>query len=323
MPEGLREKLERWKRWPAFNEEATIRGLVLPILAKAGYDPFNPEEVFPQGRDENKLKPDLLLYRTSPMEGGNPHMAIEVKALGKKLSDHHNQVVQYMNGLPSARWYVLTDGETWEFFDRDRPLPLENSLRFRVALSEPGGEEALTRLLGKAYPDPPFEEAERLMADALLEYSASRATMEEHRTAYRISGEISKDLRRALRDLRERFPALSAYLDEWERAWCRRLEGEAPPPASPQPLVYESWRKALHALGLLAHRKDPQRAEEVLKLLPSSYQGPLSALPFSDGKLLCVNYSKADMQKLLRRLAERFPELKGKAIEVKGERFTL
>jgi predicted type IV restriction endonuclease len=44
------ERLERWKKWPSFNEEATLLGLVLPVLQEAGYDPFNPEEVFPRPR---------------------------------------------------------------------------------------------------------------------------------------------------------------------------------------------------------------------------------------------------------------------------------
>ena len=43
----LLERLDRWKKWPSFNEDATLLGLVLPVLQEAGYDPFNPEEVFP------------------------------------------------------------------------------------------------------------------------------------------------------------------------------------------------------------------------------------------------------------------------------------
>jgi len=67
MPErpDLLERLDRWKKWPSFNEDATLLGLVLPVLQEAGYDPFNPEEVFPQARDNNNLKPDLLLYKGS------------------------------------------------------------------------------------------------------------------------------------------------------------------------------------------------------------------------------------------------------------------
>jgi predicted type IV restriction endonuclease len=55
MPErlDLLERLERWKKW--LNEDATLLGLVLPVLQEAGYDPFNPEEVFPQARDNNNL----------------------------------------------------------------------------------------------------------------------------------------------------------------------------------------------------------------------------------------------------------------------------
>jgi hypothetical protein len=124
MPKGpdLLEGLKRWKEWPSFNEEATLLGLVLPVLQEAGYDPFNPEEVFPQAWDNNNLKPDLLLYKGSARQEGAPYMVIEVKALGENLKKHENQVVQYMNG-GQARWYVLTNGETWELYDRDPPYP--------------------------------------------------------------------------------------------------------------------------------------------------------------------------------------------------------
>ena len=82
MPKGpdLLERLKRWKEWPSFNEDATLLGLVLPILQEAGYDPFNPEEVFPQAKDSNNLKPDLLLYKGSARQEGAPYMVIEVKA---------------------------------------------------------------------------------------------------------------------------------------------------------------------------------------------------------------------------------------------------
>jgi hypothetical protein len=121
MPErpDLLERLERWKKW--LNEDATLLGLVLPVLQEAGYDPFNPEEVFPQARDNNNLKPDLLLYKSSARQESAPYMVIEVKALGENLKKHENQVVQYMNG-GQARWYVLTNGETWEFLRPGPPL---------------------------------------------------------------------------------------------------------------------------------------------------------------------------------------------------------
>ncbi len=99
MPErpDLLERLDRWKKWPSFNEDATLLGLVLPVLQEAGYDPFNPEEVFPQAKDSNNLKPDLRLYKGPARQEGAPYMVIEVKALGENLKKHENQVVQYMN----------------------------------------------------------------------------------------------------------------------------------------------------------------------------------------------------------------------------------
>ncbi len=40
----LYEKLQHWRRWGALNEEATIQGLVMPVLKAAGYDTHDPEQ---------------------------------------------------------------------------------------------------------------------------------------------------------------------------------------------------------------------------------------------------------------------------------------
>ncbi|MEN2981997.1 MAG: hypothetical protein ABDH20_05350 [Thermus sp.] len=305
----MRTRLERWRNWPSFNEEATLLGLVLPLLQKAGYDPFNPEEVFPQGRDTNNLKPDLLLYKTSPLEGGQPHMVLEVKALGKPLASFQNQVVQYMNGVPTARWYILTNGEEWEVYDREKPLPLANCLVFRTRIGEPGGEEALILLLRKDHEVPPFLEAKRQIARATLEEAASRTSLEEQRRAYHITGEIAKPIRSALQSLSERFPDLLPELEAWEKAWRKKLENPREDP--PNQATFRSWSEALYALGLKAYGKDPDRAARVLKILPPEYSGPLSNKPLPDGKRLCTNYSREAIQRLLHKLATEFPELKG------------
>jgi hypothetical protein len=92
-----------------------------PFSRRRATTPSIQRRFFPQARDNNNLKPDLLLYKGSARQEGAPYMVIEVKALREDLEKHANQVVQYMNG-GQARWYVLTNGETWEFYDRDRPL---------------------------------------------------------------------------------------------------------------------------------------------------------------------------------------------------------
>lgn len=316
------DKLQRWRNWSEFNEEATLIGVVLPILREAGYDPFNPEEVFPQGKDDNKLKPDLLLYQISPLEGGKPHMVVEVKALGKNLSNFHNQLVQYMNGVPSARWYVLTNGEVWEFYDRQRSLPLSNCLRFRAQVKEPGGLQAIVFLLKKEHTEIPFHVAEQMLAEATLEQAASQVPFADQQQAYRITGEIAKPIRDALSALTQQFPDLQPYLKQWESEWRQKLEDKRRQEEKVKE-NYKSWAEALFSLALWAYSRDRKRAEKILKILPEDYKGPLSTKKLPDGKHLSVNYSVRDKKKLLKRLAEEFPELKGVVLKIEGEKFVL
>ncbi len=79
----LYEKLQRWRRWGALNEEATIQGLVMPVLKVAGYDTLDPEQVYPQPRDAQGKRPDLMLYKTSPVDGGVEWCVIEAKELSE------------------------------------------------------------------------------------------------------------------------------------------------------------------------------------------------------------------------------------------------
>jgi hypothetical protein len=319
MPEhpSLLERLDRWKEWPSFNEDATLLGLVLPILEEAGYDPFNPEEVFPQARDNNKLKPDLLLYKDSARQGGAPYMVIEVKALGENLKKHENQVVQYMNG-GQARWYVLTNGEVWEFYDRERTLPLSNCLRARVHLKDPGALRALSLLLSKAAAEPPFQEAEEALAEALL--------LDEQRRVYE---RVVKPLQDAVQKAKEKFPLAGPFVDQWVQEWGAKLVSDTSPspldtpPSPPSIRTFTSWAEALFTLGRECYQSNPSETSQVLKILPPDYTGSLAHRPLPDGRKLCVNFSAKDIKRQLNKLANAFPDLKGQQIKVREEVFTL
>ena len=323
MPErpDLLERLDRWKKWPSFNEEATLLGLVLPVLQEAGYDPFNPEEVFPQAKDSNNLKPDLLLYKGSARQEGAPYMVIEVKALGENLKKHENQVVQYMNG-GQARWYVLTNGETWEFYDRDRPLPLANCLRACIQLADPGALRALSLLLSKAAAEPPFQEAQEALAEALLVQAAESVPLEEQKRAYDLTGHFVKPLQTAVKEARERFPLAEPFVERWVREWEAKLQGNTPP-SPPSPRAFRSWSEALFTLGAECYGRDPAKARQVLKILPPDYAGVLHHKPLPDGHKLCVQFSAKDIRRQLNKLAHVFPHLKGERIRVREEEFTL
>jgi hypothetical protein len=319
MPKGpdLLERLDRWKKWPSFNEEATLLGLVLPVLQEAGYDPFNPEEVFPQAKDSNNLKPDLLLYKGSARQEGAPYMVIEVKALGENLKKHENQVVQYMNG-GQARWYVLTNGETWEFYDRDRPLPLANCLRARIQLADPGALRALSLLLSKAATEPPFQKAQEALAEALLAQAAESVPLEEQKRAYALTRHFVVPLQEAVKEARERFRQAEPFVERWVREWEAKLKGNTPPMRT-----FPSWAEALFTLGAECYGSDPAKVRQVLKVLPPDYAGPLRHEPLPDGHKLCVHFSARDIKRQLNKLAHVFPHLKGERIRVREEEFTL
>jgi hypothetical protein len=319
----LLERLRRWREWPSFNEEATLLGLILPVLREAGYDPFNPEEVFPQAKDSNNLKPDLLLYKGSARQEGAPYMVIEVKALGENLKKHENQVVQYMNG-GQARWYVLTNGETWEFYDRNRSLPLTNCLLIRIQLTDPGALRALSLLLSKTAAEPLPQEAEEALAEALLTQAAESTSIEEQKQAYNLTGHLVKPLQVAVKEARERFPRAEPFVERWAQEWKAKLEVNTLAPLSPPPQrTFSSWTEALFALGAECYKSDPDKARRVLKVLPPDYAGPLRHGSMPDGHKLCVHFSAKDIKRQLNNLACIFPHLKGERIRVREEDFVL
>lgn len=329
MSRTLKERLARWRE-KGLNEEATLLGLVLPVLQAAGYDPFNPEEVFPQLKDTNALKPDLALYKESPLEGGEPWMVVEVKALGKALKDYHNQVVQYMNGVYPARWYALTEGEEWEFFDRDQGLPLKTLLRVR--LSDPGAMEALRAMLDKANPAPKVQEARYLLAEARLRQAAKEVSWEEQVKAYRVTEALPRRVKEEFEAIRRE---LGLEVEGWKKEYEASLrsgklpswwEAASPPPSESPPSPpgfpssgpFKSWAEALYQVAAWCHAKDPSRAKGVFRFLPKDYQGPLNVRLLPDGEeVVSVNYSTKNAQLLLRKAAERFPELRGLKLQVR------
>jgi predicted type IV restriction endonuclease len=167
-------------------------------------------------------------------------MVIEVKALGENLKKHENQVVQYMNG-GQARWYVLTNGETWELYDRDRPLPLANCLRARIQLADPGALRTLSLLLSKAVAEPLLQEAEEALAEALLAEAAESASIEEQKQAYNLTGHLVKSLQAAVREARERFPLAEPFVERWVQEWKAKLEVNTLAPLPPSPSAHLSF----------------------------------------------------------------------------------
>ncbi|BCS90131.1 type I restriction endonuclease [Pseudodesulfovibrio sediminis] len=103
------------------NEEMTKNALVLPFLQTLGYDPFNPQEVFPEyTADIGAKKGEKVDFAV--MKDGNPIMLIECKTCNSNLTQcNAAQLQRYFQVTPSARIGILTDGIQYQFFtDLDR-----------------------------------------------------------------------------------------------------------------------------------------------------------------------------------------------------------
>ena len=99
----------------------TKNALVLPFLQALGYDPFNPQEVFPEyTADVGIKKGEKVDYAV--MKEGKPIILIECKTCNSNLGQcNAGQLQRYFQVTPSARIGVLTDGVQYQFFtDLDR-----------------------------------------------------------------------------------------------------------------------------------------------------------------------------------------------------------
>ncbi len=222
----LCEKIARWRGWNAFNEEATIQGIVLPILELVGYDTRNPEEVLPQARDIQGNKPDLMLYKTSPLSNGVEWCVIEAKALGKPLNNYVAQVGQYLIAS-NAQWYVLTDGFEWRFFDKNHPQ--NNFYRAAITLEMPGALEALCCLLDKARPAPDFDCAFQTLIEARLREAARQVEWEKHCTAWELTGQLVIPLQKAVAELSSQFDQ-EQIISRWIQNFKQHLQEQVTPP---------------------------------------------------------------------------------------------
>lgn len=220
-------KIERWRGWSAFNEEATIQGIVMPVLETAGYDPRDPEQVLPQARDTQGNKPDLMLYKTSPLEEGDEWCVIEAKALDKPLNNFVSQVGQYLIAS-AAQWYVLTNGFEWRFFDKNHPQ--NNFHRITITLDMPGALDALCCLLEKARPGPDLDCAFQTLIEARLREAARQRAWDDQCSLWREEGILTKPLRDALANARVDFNNHVDFIRGWQQQYEACLAKQTPPP---------------------------------------------------------------------------------------------
>lgn len=119
------------------NEESTKMFLVLPMISLLGYDPMDPNEVFPEHHcdfsEKYKNRVDFAVFK-----GGEPVIAIESKPAGApSLRDDRGQLRSYFNAAKTVKMGVLTDGLVWEFYaDSDEPNMMDANPFLRLDLRE-------------------------------------------------------------------------------------------------------------------------------------------------------------------------------------------
>lgn len=99
------------------NEEHVRLSLVARLLAKLGWDIWNPNEVYTEYNpvpDEDRTKIDMALFSTPR----KPDVFIEVKAIGKINTDLKKTETQLRNYNRdnTALFSIITDGQNWRFY---------------------------------------------------------------------------------------------------------------------------------------------------------------------------------------------------------------
>lgn len=117
-------------------EEGTKNALVMPFINALGYNVFDPLEVTPElVADVGTKKGEKVDYAI--LHSGKPVMLFECKCCGVELNlDHASQLYRYFSVTP-ARFGVLTDGVTYQFYtDLDAQNKMDEKPFFIFDMSE-------------------------------------------------------------------------------------------------------------------------------------------------------------------------------------------
>lgn len=134
------DKLKSERRLATFDEAATKQGIVLPLLAKLGWDTYNIDEVVPEYVvGEKRVDYSLRL-------GNANKIFIEVKKPSEDLERHQDQLLNY-SFQEGVRLASLTNGQTWWFY-----LPLnegswEQRKFYTIDIAEQSSEDAANKFV--------------------------------------------------------------------------------------------------------------------------------------------------------------------------------
>ncbi|WP_129020760.1 type I restriction endonuclease [Edaphocola flava] len=141
MEADLKLKLEQLhKRVDALKdqintEEATKNAFVMPFIQILGYDIFNPTEVIPEFIcDIGTKKGEKVDYVIK--KDGEPILIIECKHWKEHADAHNSQLHRYYH-VSKARFGVLTNGHTYNFYaDLEKPNIMDEKPFFTLDLSD-------------------------------------------------------------------------------------------------------------------------------------------------------------------------------------------
>ena len=136
---AIAQALPLWEK-EGLNEAQTCQAIILRLLKAAGYDIWNPCEVYPQYRSKPNIIPDFVICL-----GNKPKFIIEAKLLGSELdSKEKDQAAHYAFSL-DLRWAILTNGKQWIFLDNS--VVAAKRAVLVLNLTEPRAGEFLSTLL--------------------------------------------------------------------------------------------------------------------------------------------------------------------------------
>lgn len=102
-------------------EEATKTSMIMPFFQLLGYDVFNPLEFIPEYTADVGLKKKEKVDYAIIIDD-KPLIFVECKPCNEALTKHSSQLIRYFNSTIEAKFAILTNGITYEFY-----TDLENS----------------------------------------------------------------------------------------------------------------------------------------------------------------------------------------------------
>src|SRR5215203_91499 len=103
----------------------------MPFFTLLGYDPNDPDEVFPEAdasfSDKFKNRVDYAIYRE-----GDPVIAVEAKKVGTLSSANRGELKGYYNAVPTVKLGILTDGLIYQLYSDTEADNLMDDTPFAV-----------------------------------------------------------------------------------------------------------------------------------------------------------------------------------------------